>query len=529
MPHLVTFCSANSTGHPNDEKTDVAHHPLLRHVCHQLLVDKDMTRLSLNMLPTWNLSREDWSLLSIRLEQNTTLKSIELALDRDDAFGQDILNFLSTSTLMDFSLITDSDRALELFLGHEALLSSLQRIHLEWKGGLLPRNTQEKLYTTLRYSTIISLIGIAPLVTSGNINRWREVTLQGCDLTRPDTMEWFAHAQDLQSLQIRCSRFSPETYPALAKTTNSLQCLDLAQNDLDHQDCQYLSNWLDSLPHLKSLKVHDNPNIGSMGLKNLCQTVCHTLSVMDVAHCQITSIEPLLETFPFLTHLNVSENPLQNMWEQFCDATHLQQVTAESMTCGLSNKSLEEWIKISGVTILDLSGNWISPNVLTSLFYFSGSVLKLNGCHLTNDDLHTLLRSKRSWRELHLSYNRITNLNGIKTAFRNQRLPQLESLHLHQNPLTETSLTTCIPHTLQVLQISSSIPPPPITQPAPSSPTSVSDELQHSLMLNRAGKSLLYKDYPLALWPWILDQAQQVYGRDAIFDFLRHRPDLLSR
>jgi hypothetical protein len=572
----------------------------LQSLCQQIGEnDPDLEELSLISLPLWKLSKEDLESLTSAIAQNTTIRWLELALLDETPFDLAFLggggNSNGNTSLQSLSIHLGSESTLKALSNAISQNKSLQRIQIEWNGdstSLPPKDTLQELYTSLLPLKSVRIKGLGLDVPTASDNTsppcWQDVTLESCDLTLPESMEWFGRAaaanNNTNLLQFRLTdcRLSRATLESLADSSNRLQVLDFSNNDLDDTDCVYLSSFLDSSPRLISLSLADNPKIGNLGLQYLCETVSHKIQRLDLSNCQICLcnhhnqsqngvLDTLVETFPFLQALNVSENPMvvhQLVGALLSDATHLTELVMESMSiCApLSHTTTTStaellWIQSTfhdnnKLQHLNLSGNQLGLTMLKTLSECPCDVLVLAGCHIGDEGLANLLSSSSSpspqssfgcrWKELHLSYNEIGNEGAKILAHYLPKMHHLTALSLEFNPFDVTGLRHIVqgglPHRLEQFQVwnnnsnnnhhgAFSSSSSGNTNPAALGCcwNKLEQELYHMLQLNRAGKSLLFSSLPSSLLPWILAEAQEVYGNDAVFDFFRHRPDLAAR
>jgi hypothetical protein len=254
------------------------------------------------------------------------------------------------------------------------------------------------------------------------------------------------------------------------------------------------------------------------------------------------SLETILSTFPFLRAVNVSENPISDT-TVLADYPKLQEVVLESMVCGLNDQNMANWLTTTPtIRRLNLSGNKVGPCTQKALGQSSScEVLILAGCQLGDEGVERLVQgtSEIAWKEVYLPYNKIGNPGAMALAQAfSRRLPHLETLSLEYNAFDTQSLRTFVscglPNRLQHFPIwnhalASSSSSSTGNNPAATFPV-LEQQLEHLLQINRAGKSLLFpeKHIPISLWPFIFSEANSVYGANAIYHFLKHRPDLLQ-
>ena len=122
----------------------------------------------------------------------------------------------------------------------------------------------------------VTIVGIS-LLASDMPSSWQQATFEACNLTSPESVEWFANAKDLSQLRISQCQLSSESIQVLAERPNVLQSLDLSNNILDPKECATMSQWLDSSPSLVDLSLSDNSGIGNLGIQALCTTFSHTI------------------------------------------------------------------------------------------------------------------------------------------------------------------------------------------------------------------------------------------------------------
>ena len=211
---------------------------------------------------------------------------------------------------------------------------------------------------------------------------------------------------------------------------------------------------------------------------------------------------------------------------------------------------------------LNLSGNTINSGTLTALSMFTSlKVLILVGCQLKGDGLIELLGHSSSLKELYIASNIIgdSGILSLAQSIKEQRLPYLKVLHMKSNVFSVNAFREFVndglAHSkrLESVEVSN-------TGAITSSITSSQQDhwnileqmMQHYLLLNQAGRFTLFVDHysaeekgkdtsiksvstnnicdnkiPTNLWPIILEDADLVYGADALYYFLHKRPDLI--
>jgi Leucine-rich repeat (LRR) protein len=515
--------------------------PFLITLCERLAEnDPRLDVVSLIKLPTWQASTDEFRLLSSALAGNTTIRWLELGLDESTTtLDLSVLAFISSLHTLVIR-VTSCTEALENALSAIWKIPNLHRVDLQWMGQSMPSvATQQDIFRNLARVPSISLKGFR--LEPGDIEplSWQELVLDSCDLTSATSLEWLpTFGSRIFKLYISNSQLSTSSLRTMAESYNNLRVLDLSRNNLTELHCPSLCELLDSAPNLLSLSLADNPEIGDIGIHHVCETVSHRIQQLDLSNCQISkSLTMLVDTFPFLEAINLSENPMSDFLS-LQEASKLKELVLESLPSGLGNLRLvlDRWNAPQSFVALermDLSGNHLTEKDLASVGACRCKILVLADCRIDNDGFSTLLSSSRHtfWTELHLSYNRIGDGVSKTWAENLARLQSLRYLSLDNNRFNNEGLRAILdvglPHRLEYLNIQSR----KVKEEEKSDEwKKLLQQLRHQLLLNRAGKSLLFsKSLSSCLVPWILAEAQSVYGKDAVFDFLRSKPDMIAR
>jgi len=221
---------------------------------------------------------------------------------------------------------------------------------------------------------------------------------------------------------------------------------------------------------------------------------------------------------------------------------------------------------------LNLSGNILSKKTLKILSLFDSlEVLILMGCQINSDGIIELLSSINNCtlrtsplKELYLASNVIGDI-GILTlaqSIKDQSLPLLKFLNLESNVISLEAFRVFVEeglehsHRIQYVQVSDD---GAITSNQQYAWSEIEQKMEHILLLNQAGRFTLFVDgnfnldgkynseegllyscgnegndttrknkIPSDMWPSILENADSIYGTDALFYFLQKRPDLFA-
>jgi len=222
---------------------------------------------------------------------------------------------------------------------------------------------------------------------------------------------------------------------------------------------------------------------------------------------------------------------------------------------------------------LNLSGNNINKKTLKILSMFNSlKVLILVGCQINGEGIIELLggpnnsahRQRSSWRELYLASNTIGDIGALALAqsMKEQRLPLLKILNMESNVISVEAFRVFVEDGLVHSRRLESVQlwnDGAITSNQQNNWNEFEQIMQHYLLLNQAGRFTLFADgnYDIEdaenneirinnngdnkrsnsinnnkkissnLWPFILEDADSIYGEDALFYFLHKRPDLI--
>ena len=212
---------------------------------------------------------------------------------------------------------------------------------------------------------------------------------------------------------------------------------------------------------------------------------------------------------------------------------------------------------------INLSGNIMNKKSLHILSLFNSlEVLILMGCQINGDGVIELLSSTNncsprcsSLREVYLASNTIGDIGMLALAqsMKDQRLPLLKVLNLESNVISFEAFRVFVEEGLlhsnriQYVQVSDN---GAITRNQQHIWNEIEQKMEHNLLLNQAGRFTLFVDGDCNLddenndnvyegndgfcknkistnvWPLILEDADSIYGTDALFHFLNKRPDL---
>jgi len=221
---------------------------------------------------------------------------------------------------------------------------------------------------------------------------------------------------------------------------------------------------------------------------------------------------------------------------------------------------------------LNLSGNIVTKRSLKILPMFTSlKVLILIGCQIKGEGLIELLggtipsnnRQPSSLREIYLASNIIGDIGALTLArsIKEQYLPSLKILHMESNVISVHAFRVFVENGLIYSRRLESVEvwdDGAITSSQQYDWNELEQTMQHYLLLNKAGRFALFVDgdygvdhkqknstnmntknetscsngindnkVPANLWPIILEDADLVYGTDAIYYFLHKRPDLI--
>jgi hypothetical protein len=208
---------------------------------------------------------------------------------------------------------------------------------------------------------------------------------------------------------------------------------------------------------------------------------------------------------------------------------------------------------------LNLSGNVLDRDILKSIpFLHSLRVLILVSCQMESGGLIELLAGERylaegrtfPWRELYLGSNNIGDDGALALArsLKCQYLRSLRVLQLESNVFSVNAMKAFVQEGLAYsLRLESLIlwNVGAHTTNQLAAWQEVEKKMDHYLSLNEAGREVLYMDkcaeveteklkdvnnqntIPSHMWPILLQEADRVYGANALFYFLNKRPDLI--
>ncbi|KAG7368411.1 hypothetical protein IV203_031154 [Nitzschia inconspicua] len=350
-----------------------------------------------------------------------------------------------------------------------------------------------------------------------------------------------------------------------------------------------LATWMDSLSNLVELDLSNNPQLflTGRGMGDLCSTLNNSLQRLSLRHCGLcpADLRALVSTFFWIEALDLSENSaLMKDLSPLLSLEYLSELVLENMSengltsstsdapipgaCGLNTylqalvhekRSSKDYLVENPIhkpiKSLNLSGNILQEESLLALSALSSlRVLILINCQLESRGLTQLLRggqiiSERcavNWKELYLGYNNIGDDGAVALAraLKNQHLSSLRVLQLDSNIISLTALkalvhdglahSSCL-ESMTLWDVGAS------TTNQQSAWQDVEKLMHHYLLLNQAGRVLLFldrrggeeydgvdkKEFCRLLWPIILEQADRVYGANALYHFLQKRPDIV--
>jgi hypothetical protein len=221
---------------------------------------------------------------------------------------------------------------------------------------------------------------------------------------------------------------------------------------------------------------------------------------------------------------------------------------------------------------LNLSGNTITKKTLGILSMFTSlKVLILVGCQIEGEGIIELLggaipsnqRQASSLREIYLASNIIGDVGALTLtrSMKEQYLPSLKVLHMESNVISVDAFRVFVEDGLVHSRRLESVEvwnDGAITSSQQDDWNELEQIMQHYLLLNQAGRFALFVDgdrdvddkgndgirmnhnidtngrnsindkkVNTNLWPIILEDADLVYGADALYYFLHKRPDLI--
>jgi len=203
--------------------------------------------------------------------------------------------------------------------------------------------------------------------------------------------------------------------------------------------------------------------------------------------------------------------------------------------------------------------------------FTSLKVLILIGCQISGEGLIELLggtipsnnKQPSSLREIYLASNIIGDIGALTLArsMKEQYLPSLRTLHMESNVISVNAFRVFVEDGLVHSRRLESVEvwdDGAITSSQQDDWNELDQTMQHYLLLNKAGRFALFVDGDYGvdhkqkdsanmntknntsgsngiddnkvstnLWPIILEDADLVYGADAIYYFLHKRPDLI--
>jgi len=221
---------------------------------------------------------------------------------------------------------------------------------------------------------------------------------------------------------------------------------------------------------------------------------------------------------------------------------------------------------------LNLSGNIMNKKTLQILSRFNSlKVLILVGCQITGEGVTEFLKEidvgepgSSSLEQLYLASNTINDIGilALVQAISYQHLPLLKTLNLESNVISVEGFRIFVEEglvnskSLEFVQVSDD---GAITSNQQRIWNELEENMEHNLLLNQAGRFKLFDDYttmddeereeisinynhcynernidsakkkktPTKLWPLILENADSIYGADAIFYFIHKLPNLI--
>jgi len=348
----------------------------------------------------------------------------------------------------------------------------------------------------------------------------------------------------------------------LCGTVNqSIKRLSLRSNDLLPNDLHQIVNtfcWLEALDLSENPALTSNISILSQ-LEYLTEVVLENLIIYDSN-----------ETFEF--ERRIADEEFDWNTEQ-CGLTRLliEMLNGENASFpdnySSSRGIRRRWKK--PLERLNLSGNIIYEKTLQLVSLFGSlQVLILMGCQVNDNGIMNLLDGtnncsarRSSLRELYLASNTIGDVGimALAQSMKDQRLPLLKVLNLESNAISVDAFRVFVEegllhsNRLQYVQVSDD---GAITYNQQQLWDELRQRMEHHLLLNQSGRFSLFVDgnynsevgyeeisedeiyineesyefhkkkIPTSLWPLILENADSVYGTDALFHFLHKRPDL---
>jgi Ran GTPase-activating protein (RanGAP) involved in mRNA processing and transport len=336
------------------------------------------------------------------------------------------------------------------------------------------------------------------------------------------------------------------------KQNSTLQLLNLSGCDLLAEACNPLSNMLRTNETLLHLNLEENI-IGDVGASLLITGVKDNISLQTldlkanhISECGCKCIaESLKESRCYLLSLTLSENPINDCGAEFIGAALAENKSLMSIdldACMIGDKGIElisnGLVTNSTLKEIILSNNWCKNGSHIADMLSSNNTLQsldLSSCHMSDGTLEQLLRSlkegsNKTLKSLYISFNEFANRGATAIGAMLSGSNQLEYINAQYNAFDGTGLRSIITALATNLNLKSFFfwngqisPDHDITQ---------IDELDHYLILNRAGRrAILINDATgnNAIWANIFYRANSIYGKTAIFHLLREMPIIITK
>ena len=302
-------------------------------------------------------------------------------------------------------------------------------------------------------------------------------------------------------------------------------------------------------------------------LDEVCVTVKSTRALENIAEAQLENLTEIVLEDMFESRSNDAKNYPRDLNNNGIDNGHVNDSGLRTLLFDLASEEngTDSCHRLTQrrrpLERLNLPGNTINSGTLTALSMFTSlkslKVLILVGCQIKGDGLMELLGHSSLLKELYIASNIIgdSGILSLAQSIKEQRLPYLKVLHMKSNVFSVNAFREFVndglAHSkrLESVEVSNT---GAITSSQQDHWNILEQMMQHYLLLNQAGRFTLFVDHcsaekegkdtniksvstnnicdnkiPTNLWPIILEDADLVYGADALYYFLHKRPDLI--
>lgn len=335
----------------------------------------------------------------------------------------------------------------------------------------------------------------------------------------------------------------------------ALEVLDLSDNDVTTG--VYLGQLVRNCRGVRKVNISENP-LSCRAWKHFCVSIAHHGAMEDL-RMQNTAVEAAdasvarfishtMSSLPHLKLLDISEHA----WGDHCDAavfsglcTHNSLRVLSLRGCRMDGTFLSKLLSLtprSKLRALDWSRNSLSipsPTLCRTLQNSSLRRLDLSSCGITDDVMADLAPAvcRSKLKDVSLGVNQIGNHGcGVLAGFL-QSSTRLQSLDLALNPIDCGGLASLVSSlennvTLRRLSVLKSQSVCTNTRSrtegqgeSERSWQKLTDEMNHLLRLNRAGRGFVTTD--ATLLPHLLQRAMTEYGENGLYYQLCKSPALL--